>query len=173
MDHQFRNQYREMVRKKHSENKGGDSLILCKDISDVSKNVIQSASDTIFGIKNRRDFQYAGAHHLMFNDDTVLAVPRSTSDGKTLVVHLAHYFRGGVAVYLDPLLGLAADQVDRATITEHNLEGYHVDEHKRDDERLLMERLSAYNSDGEEARHVGISLFIGPKSLKKKDGREY
>ena len=31
-----------------------------------------------------------------------------------------------------------------------------------------MDRLSAYNSDGEEARHVAISLFIGPKAASNK-----
>ena len=81
---------------------------------------------------------------------------------------MAHFLRGGVAVYLDPLLGLATDQVERATATEHNLEGYHIDEHRNVDEVLLMDRLATYNADGEEAKHVAISLFIGPKKLTKK-----
>ena len=66
---------------------------------------------------------------------------------------------------LEPLVGLASDQVDRATATEHNLEGYHCDEHQMEDQRLLMDRLLKFNSDGVEEKHVTINLFIGPKLL--------
>ena len=45
------------------------------------------------------------------------------------------------------------------------MEAYHCDEHKGQDLQLLVDRLCLYNTDGEEAEHVGISLFVGPKSL--------
>ena len=69
---------------------------------------------------------------------------------------------------MEPLLGLASDQVDRFTLSGHNLEAYHCDEHKVEDMKLLMERLKAYNSDDEEANHVSINLFIGPRLLNTK-----
>ena len=84
----------------------------------------------------------------MMKDDTVLAMPQKTASGKTLIVQLASFFRKGITVNLEPLIGLATDQVDRATITEHNMEGYHCDEHKLEDRKLLMDRLRQYKSDG-------------------------
>ena len=50
---------------------------------------------------------------------------------------------------LEPLIGLATDEVDRATVQEHDKDTYHCN----------------YNSDGEERKHVVINLFIGPKAL--------
>ena len=66
-------------------------------------------------------------------------------------------------MYEEPLIGLAADQVERATDTEHNIEGYHGDEHKLTDQRLLIDRLLCFNSDGVKATYVVINLMIGPK----------
>ena len=98
-------------------------------------------------------------------DNTVLAVPQKTASGKTLIVQLASFFRSGITVNLKPLIGLATDKVDHATIAEHNMEGYHCDKHKSKDCKLLMDRLRQYNSVGEEAKHVTINLFIVPKAL--------
>ena len=42
------------------------------------------------------------------------------------------------------------------------------DEHKVEDMKLLMERLEVFNSDDEEAKHVSINLFIGPRLLNTK-----
>ena len=126
---------------------------------------INAASEEVFGVSTPREFQYVGAYHTMINDDTVLAVPQKTASGKTLIVRLASFYRRGISLNLVPLLGLATEQVDRAILAEHNMEGYHCDEHKLEDCKLLMDRLRQYNSDGEEAKHVTINLFIGPKAL--------
>ena len=109
---------------------------------------INVASEEVFGVSTSREFQYVGAYHTMMKDDTVIAVPQKTASGKTLIVQLASFFRKGITVNLEPLIGLATDQVDRATITEHNMEGYHCDEHKLEDRKLLMDRLRQYKSDG-------------------------
>jgi hypothetical protein len=138
-------------------------LLQFEDLPPRSIAMLCAASDEIFGIPSPRPFQYVAAHHCIYNDDTVLVVPRRTADGKTLVAQLSGFFRGGVILYQEPLFGLATDQVERATATEHNLEGYHGDEHKHEDQRLLIERLMSFNSDGEEAKHVVINLLIGPK----------
>ena len=82
-----------------------------------------------------------------------------------MIVQLYRFFRRGISIFLEPLIGLASNQVDRASVPEHSMEACHCDEHKRQDLQLLMDRLCSYNTDGEEAEHVGISLFVGPKSL--------
>ena len=66
-------------------------------------------------------------------------------------------------IYEEPLLGLATDQVERATAIEHNVEGHHDNDHKHEDQRVLIERLLSFNSDGEEANHVVINLLVGSK----------
>ena len=66
-------------------------------------------------------------------------------------------------IYEEPLLGLATDQVESATAIEHNVEEHHGNEHKHEDQRLLIERLLSFNSDGKEANHVVINLLVGPK----------
>ena len=74
-------------------------------------------------------------------------------------------------MYKEPLIGLATDQVERATDTEHNIEGYHGDEHKLTDQHLLIDRLQCFNSNGVEANHVVINLMIGPKLTTSKTWR--
>ena len=68
-------------------------------------------------------------------------------------------------MYEEPLIGLATDQVERTTATEHNIEveGYHGDKHKLTDQCLLINWLLCFNSDGVEANYVVNNLMIGPK----------
>jgi hypothetical protein len=66
-------------------------------------------------------------------------------------------------MYEEPLLGLAMDQVGCTRVTEQNVDGYHGDEHKHEDQRLLVERLMSLNSDGKDAKHAVINLLIGLK----------
>ena len=84
--------------------------------------MLRATSKEIFGIPSPRPFQYVAAHHCISNDDTVLVVPRRTAGGKTLIAQLSGFFRGGVIIYEEPLLGLATDQVERVTAIEHNVE---------------------------------------------------
>ena len=60
----------------------------------------------------------------------------------------------GCVRYLVPLIGLGSDQVERATIIEHNVDPYHIDEHKNKDARLLITRLEMMTLP--ELRHVTI-----------------
>ena len=73
---------------------------------------------------------------------------------------------------LEPLLGLATNQVDQATLTDHNIEAYHCDEHKGKVHVLLMNCLRKYNCDGEESKYVTINIFIGPKALMSSSWKE-
>ena len=91
------------------------------------------------------------------NVDTVLAIPRRTSDGKTLVVQLASFFRKSASLYVELLVELASGQVDQACAAEHNIEDYHSEKKYLKDQKLLNDRLMSYNSDGEEIKQVSIN----------------
>ena len=67
-------------------------------------------------------------------------------------------FYGELCAFFSPMIGLGGDQVERATV-EHNLEPYHVNEHKNEDAWLLISRLEDMTK--EEAKHVTIKLFLG------------
>ena len=127
--------------------------------------MLHAVSGDIFGIPTPQPFQYVGAHHYICNDDTVLVVPVCTADGKALIAQLAGFFCRGVILYDEPFLDLATARVERATATEHNIEGYHGDKHKHkhEDQRLLIERLNQFNKEDVEATHVVINLLVRPR----------
>ena len=54
--------------------------------------MLQAAAKEVFGIDTPREFQSIGANHCIYNDNTVLAVPRKTADGKILIVQLTSFF---------------------------------------------------------------------------------
>ena len=67
-----------------------------------------------------------------------------------MIARLTSFFpRRGISLFLEPLIWLASDQVDRANVPDHNMEAYHCDEHKGQDLQLLVDRLRSYNDDGE------------------------
>ena len=80
-------------------------LLPLDNIPSWSIDMMKDASTTIFGIPEPRIFQYEGAHHCSFNDDTVLAFSRPTAEGKTLIPQLTGFFRRAVCIYAEPLLG--------------------------------------------------------------------
>ena len=85
-----------------------------------------------------------------------------------LLSHGRSFFRKAASVYLEPLIGLASDQVDRATVKEHNMEAYNADEHRNEDQLLLIDQPRSYNADCKEAAHVSINLFIAPRAMNDK-----
>ena len=133
------------------------------NITSARKRVIQKASSVILTVPSPRPFQVVGAHHYVFNDDTLLVVIHRTADGKSLIPHIVGVLRQAVCIYLVPLIGLGSDQVERATVIEHNLELYHVDEHKNEDAWLLISRLEHMTK--EEAKHVTNKLFLGLNAM--------
>ena len=62
---------------------------------------------------------------------------RRTADGKLLVPLTVSALRGGVTLILVPLHGLGSDQVDKATVPEHGIEAYYINEHKFDNAKAL------------------------------------
>ena len=95
---------------------------------------------------------------------------RKTTEGKSLIpLTLATIFNG-VTVVLVPLIGLGSDQVKKASVPEHNVEAYHVDEHKFEDARKLRTHLQSLSDD--EAKNVTIILYMSPQFLADKDVKQ-
>ena len=103
------------------------------------------------------------AHHCTFNDAKLLVVIFCTADGKSLIPQTVGIIRRAVYIYLAPLIGLGSDQLERATVIEYNLELYHVDENKNEDDRLLISRLEIMTK--EEVKHATIKLLLGPNAM--------
>ena len=137
-------------------------LLQLKYLSPHSLGMLHAVFGDIFGIPTPQPFQYVEACHYICNDDTVLVVSVCTADGKALIVQLAGFFYRGVVFYKDPFLDLATARVERATATDHNIEGYHGDKHKHkhEDQRLLIKRLNQFNKEDAEATHVVINLLV-------------
>ena len=76
----------------------------------------------MFDILQPRKFQYVATAHLILNRDTVLAILRKTADGKTLIPQLVGAIKRGMCIYLEPLVGLTSDQVDRLCVPQHQIE---------------------------------------------------
>jgi superfamily II DNA helicase RecQ len=138
-------------------------LLPLESIPPQRLSILRRASSTVLGVPVPRDFQLVAAHHLAFNRDTLLVVNRRTADGKTLAATLPAFLRRGVGVFLVPLVGLGSDQVERATVIDHSIQPYHLDEHKGEDAALLITRLRLLTV--EESKWVTIKLFLGPKAL--------
>ena len=91
-----REMYKQIIANKKREaerHAGATQLVGHKDLPKDAIKMITGASADVFGISSPREFQHVGIYHCITNDDTVLAVPRKTSDGKSLVVQLASFFQ--------------------------------------------------------------------------------
>ena len=73
-----------------------------------------------------------------------------------------------MGINLVPLIRLGSDQVDKATVTEHNAEAYHADEHKSKDGYYLRQRLLGASDD--EMSEILIMLHLSPSKLTTKSG---
>ena len=80
-----------------------------------------------------------------------------TADGKHLIPQIVSILRRAVCIYPVPLIGLGSDQVKRSTVVKHNIEPYHVNEHKDKDTWLLITRLENMTKD--EAKLVTIIIL--------------
>ena len=114
-------------------------------------------------IASPHPFQYVGAYHCIFNDNTYLVVSHKTLEGKTLVPQLVGALQRSVFIHVEPLLGLNSNQVERDVVVEHNIEDYHGDEHTYKDQSLLIKQLNLLNA--KEAQHVTMNFFIEPKLM--------
>eukprot|EP00956_Cyclotella_meneghiniana_P040737 scaffold203534_cov92-Cyclotella_meneghiniana.AAC.1 len=138
------------------------------DIPKRHVSIIKEAIKDVYGFDNPRPFQIEAINHLAFNDDSSLVLIRRTADGKSLVPLTVSVLRGGVTLVLVPLHGLGSDQVDKASVPEHGIEAYYVDEHKYGNAKLLEKRLHHYSE--EEAEENSILIFASPNSLREDSG---
>eukprot|EP00956_Cyclotella_meneghiniana_P015563 scaffold23905_cov26-Cyclotella_meneghiniana.AAC.2 len=104
-------------------------LVPSDDIPNRHVTIIKDAIKDVYGFDNPGPFQIKAINHLAFNDDSSLVLIRRTADGKSLVPLTVSVLRGGVTLVLVPLHGLGSDQVDKATVPEHGIEAYYVNEH--------------------------------------------
>ena len=139
-------------------------------INNIPERIVTNMRDAIldvYGITEPRDFQLEAIHHLAYHDDGSLVLIRRTADGKSLVPLTTSILRGGVTLVLVPLHGLGSDQVEKATVSDHNVEAYYIDEHKAASAKILERRLQTYSVDCDERDHSSIIVFASPNALKK------
>eukprot|EP00956_Cyclotella_meneghiniana_P018449 scaffold30718_cov36-Cyclotella_meneghiniana.AAC.1 len=140
------------------------SLVALHDIPPRQLSIIKDAIKTLYPqIEQPRDFQLEAINHLTFADDACLILIRRTADGKSLVPLITSVIKGGVSLVLVPLHGLGSDQVDKATVEEHGVEAYYIDEHRFANAKALMDRLKSLTA--EEAGERTIILYVSPTSL--------
>lgn len=69
----------------------------------------------------------------------------------------------GVVIVLVPFLELGSDQVEKSIVSDHNIESYHIDEHRGIDAKALRDRYDAM--DNNKMAYTTIMLYISPSSL--------
>ena len=143
-------------------------VVPLSEIPDKQVEIIKEAIEDVYGFDHPRPFQIEAINHLAFDDASSLVLIRRTADGKSLVPLTVSVLRGGITLILVPLHGLGSDQVDKATVPEHGIVAYYVDEHKCENAKILVERLAHYTE--EEADHNSILLFASPNLLKEGSG---
>ena len=138
-------------------------LVSYADIPTRQQELLRASISQTFGITTPRPFQLEAINHCTFEDDTYISINRGTADGKSLVIQGLTTTRRGIALIMVPLVGLGTDQVEKASLSEHGIESYHLDEHKKHDEQRLMRRLTSATHD--ELKYCRIMAFVGPGTL--------
>jgi superfamily II DNA helicase RecQ len=69
-----------------------------------------------------------------------------------------------LVLVLVPLHGLGSDQVDKATVVDHGVKAYYIDEHKAENARVLEQRLHSYSEDKKGCS--SIIIFASPNALR-------
>ena len=92
--------------------------------------IISKVCNDVFAIPSLRDWQVEAIHHLCWARPELTFIQRAPADGKSLVIMAHAFMTRGFLLVIVPLLGLGCDQVDKARLDEHNIEAYHLDEHR-------------------------------------------
>jgi superfamily II DNA helicase RecQ len=79
------------------------------------------------------------------------------------VVLTASTLLRGITLVVVPLLGLGCDQVAKAHRLRYNVEAYHLDENRGEDQLAIQTRLLSITH----LHHQSIILFTLPQSLKE------
>ena len=113
-------------------------IIPLNDIPPKNVEIIKEAIADVYGFKDLRPFQIEAINHLVFEESSLVLI-RRTADRESLVPFTVSILRGGVTLILVPLDGLGSDQVEEATVPEHGIEAYYIDEHKFNMAKALEE----------------------------------
>jgi ATP-dependent DNA helicase RecQ/bloom syndrome protein len=112
------------------------------------------------GIATPRDFQIEAIYHLGFNLRPVTIVISKTGSGKTAIPLTVGRLRRGVSLFMVPLIGLGCDLVEKFNNYHHDVEAYHLDEHRNSaDVEALLLRLSGLTLSRT------VYLFVSPQTL--------
>ena len=112
------------------------------------------------GIAHPRPFQIEAIYHLGFNLRPITIVLSKTGSGKTAVPLTVGRLRRGVSLFMVPLIGLGCDLVEKYNNYHHDVEAYHLDEHReKGDVDALLLRLSTLTL------HRTVYLFVSPQTL--------
>ena len=120
-----------------------------------------------FGVDSPREFQLDCIYKLAFLRTTLLCVEK-TGGGKSLVVLGATAFLMGIALVIEPLLAVGADQRNSAHKACERWGGsgiipIHLDELSDEDSEILAKRLNGLKK----RRQATVVLWASPQSLKK------
>jgi len=100
------------------------------EIDPKRRMIISKVCADVFAIPSLRDWQVEAIHHICWARPELTFIQRAPADGKSLVIMTHAFMTRGFLLVIVPLLGLGCDQVDKARLDEHNIEAYHLDEHR-------------------------------------------
>jgi hypothetical protein len=138
-------------------------IVPFEEIPANRKSIIKRACSDVFSVEATREFQVTATHYLSFHNDAYLSLIRCTADGKSLVPLCTAAIRRKVTLILVPLHGLGSDQVEKSTLRDKGVTAYYLDQHKRENEEALKERLDRLTL--EEAKVSSTILFVSPQVL--------
>ena len=101
-----------------------------------------------WGIQFPHDWQIRAIHVIAFSRDTSTFLIAKTGSGKSAVPLTVGSLLTGITLTMVPLVGLGSDQVNKCSNDVNYIEGYHLDEHRGSDARLLRDRLISLNELG-------------------------
>lgn len=156
-----------MAEQPHQEEHGAEDAAVAEAPVDpkivAGHDAIRLMLGEVFKITAPRDFQIDAIYKLAFLKLRLLVVQK-TGGGKSLLVPAALKFMGGVALVVEPLLGVGADQSRSAqSYGDSDTIVFHLDGLSLEDALLVAEELKLMNQD---MRGKTILIFCSPQSLK-------
>ena len=109
-----------------------------------------------------RPFQIDGVRLLVWRHGIRLCLVRKTGDGKTYVFYIAGILLGGVSLSIIPVVGLGAEQAERARNTEKGVDAYHLDQLSGP----MVQRVKTMLKEAKVGDRRSIFLFCSPQALR-------
>ena len=114
-------------------------------------------------MNTNQDWQVEAINHVLYNEHPLTFINRRTEDGKSLVPLTVGAIMCKIMIIIEPLLSLGSDQVDKAIVIGHNVEAYHIDEHRGVHAHTLTKRIDAITD--EEWQDTTVILILSAASL--------